>query len=654
MNKLLFIICLFLLLGYPFTKLQSQNKIPFGGISKEDLENKPYPQDPGADAIVLSDIGIAALNYSGSEFYIELVRDVKIRIVNTNGFDYANIELPFSSNDKLIEYKASTFNLQNGTPTEEKIPKKSFILTNETPVKRVLRFTFPDVHEGSVIEYSYKVDLRNTINILYPWQFQFEIPVVLSSFSVAYPEYFVYRNFISGSATSVTINNSSKDDHFGGRPVKINIKSYVVTNMSAFKEEPYIKSSYENLTRIDFELASVNFPGTFIEEITPSYKNLSSKLLDRNDFGVALKNTRFLKQKAVEITSGLNDDLSKLKKIHEYVSKKILWNGIEDYTSSASLKSVFSKEKGNSADVNFILIGMLRAVNIKADPVILCTRSNGSINKNIALIQKFNYVVANVQIGNGSFLVDATDPVRPFNLLPLECVNDAGYLVGDNSRFIDLRNNEKNTTKTNIHYKADVSGDISGDLSIRHSGMDAYNTRKLIKLAGKERYTDRLKEASTEIKISDYEIGNLDSRDSDMIESVIFEGKDIAQVAGRKILLNPFLSPVTEKNPFYEVSRKFPVDLGVPIDNDLKISIVIPDGYSVAEKPGDAVFSLGKNDGKFEFKCEVKNRTVEISCLFKIDKTVFQPGEYASLRDFYTRMLNKQSELIVLTPNTFN
>jgi hypothetical protein len=203
MKRILLFFFIAALLSFTFTKLQSQNKIPFGDIKIEDLENKPYKPDPGADAIILSDKGIASLNYDGN-FYIELVRDVKIRIVNSNGFDYANVELPFSENDKIFSIRASTFNKKDGQITETVIAKKSFITDNTSRYRKTIKFNFPDVHEGSVIEYSYSVRMEdNALYVLVPWEFQSDIPVASSILTVVYPEYFTYKSIISGSSRSV-------------------------------------------------------------------------------------------------------------------------------------------------------------------------------------------------------------------------------------------------------------------------------------------------------------------------------------------------------------------------------------------------------------------------------------------------------------------
>ena len=107
--------------------VSGQFNLPFGKISIEDLSNKPYKPDPGADAIVLSETGVASLQYQEG-FYVDFEKNVRIRIVNSKGYDYANIEIPFDTDDKIDSYKASTFNLRNGEKIETEIPKKNFIL----------------------------------------------------------------------------------------------------------------------------------------------------------------------------------------------------------------------------------------------------------------------------------------------------------------------------------------------------------------------------------------------------------------------------------------------------------------------------------------------------------------------------------------------
>jgi hypothetical protein len=401
---------------------------------------------------------------------------------------------------------------------------------------------------------------------------------------------------------------------------------------------------------LSFELGSIDFPGSYYEEITPTYSSLTTKLLDREDFGIALNAN--LKSEAEKIIQGASDDLDKLKKIHTYISSKILWDGSDDYTSSGSLRSILNKEKGNSADINMLLIAMLRSVNISADPVILSTRQNGSLNQYSAMIQQFNYLVAYVSIGDKYYLVDATDPLRPFNVLPSDCLNDAGRLINLNrSQFVKLRNNEKNDFSEKLNLVIDVSGNISGDMENRYSDYAGYNIRKLIKLESEEGYIDMIRSVSGNMTISDFKVENSADPYSDLVEKCSVKLVNGGQIAGDQIILNPYFSLTGIKNPFFSQERKFPVDFGCPQTGSYSLTLKIPDGYSVVEKPADLSYNDGGTDLKYEFKCDQNGNNLIIKSIFNINKTVFQPSEYNSLRSFYSKMIEKQSELIVLKKN---
>jgi transglutaminase-like putative cysteine protease len=640
-----------ILLSFFGQSMYSQNKLPFGDITLEELSNKPYKPEPGAAAVILSKTGVVTVNYSNG-FYVELEVDVRIKIINSNGFDYANIEIPYSLDDNILSYRASTFNTRNGEKVETKIPSKSFIKERTTNFYNTLKFNFPDVHEGTVIEYSYLQRLNDyAINSLVSWAFQSEIPTAVSSITVVYPEYFKYKTIVSGSANDVHFRSNKAETFFLEERVNVQTENWYSVDVPSFRNEPYIKSIRDNLIRIVFELESYNVPGSYFKEISPTYATLTKKLLESTDFGQPIKNN--FKSLAEKITAGQKDDLSKLKKIHEYISTKILWNGVQDFTTSSSLRTILNKEKGTSGDINLLLIAMLRSLNIKADPVILSTRSNGSLNQLSAMIGQFNYVVAYVSVNGNYYLVDATDPIRPFNILPFDCLNGAGRLINEyESKFIDLKNNEKNYYSYNYTLTLDTSGAVSGKMENRYSNYSAYALRELIKRESEDGYLDIVKSAYGNMDVSDFKITNFSYRDSDLFENCTLKIANWAQVAGDEIIFNPYLKQAWEKNPFYAPERKFQIDFGCPVTESYSLTLIIPKGYSILQKPENVTITIGKNDGKFEYKCTQNGNKLEIKSLVNIDKTIFQPSEYSVIQGFYSQFLQKKGELIVLKRNS--
>jgi hypothetical protein len=634
-------------------EVSGQFTLPFGKVTLEDLSNKPYKPDPGADAIILSEKGVASLQYQQG-FYIEFEKNVRIRIVNSKGYDYANIVIRYLVDNKMESYKGSTFNLKNGEKIETQIPKKSFIIEKSSPSYNTLKFNFPDVHEGSIVEFSFKMRLPySDLSMLGPWQFQHKIPVIISSFTVSYPDAFVYKTLISGSSQDVHTDFSKSSSYFFGENVSVSINTWVQSDIPAFRNEPYILSQEENMTKLTFELARADFPNITYNDISPTYQKLNEKLLNRWDFGIAMDTK--LHSISGSVTAGLIDDLSKLKKIHEYVSTNILWDGYYSVTASSTLKNVIRKEKGNSADINMILIAMLRSSGIKADPVILSTRSNGSLNQYSAMLQQFDYLVAAVTVGEKLYLVDATDPLCPFNLLPFECMNNTGRLISlTESRFVDLNTNERYKDSYKLNINLGENGNITGNLEHCYSGYSAYDVRKLIKLESEEGYSDIVKSASPDAEMYDFRFTGVQYPDSDVTMTCNLKIENAGQIAGDIIILNPVLSMLSSGNPFYSTERKYPVDFGCPRLQSYAIKLSIPEGYSVIEIPSDASIALGEDKGKFEFGCTVIGNEILINSNFNITKTQFLLSEYPFLRDIYNKMLQKEAEPVILKKNPVN
>ena len=59
------------------------------------------------------------------------------------------------------------------------------------------KFTLPNVKEGSIIEYEYKVS-SEYVNHVTPWHFQDEIPTLWSEFTFSAPQFFTYSFLKNG------------------------------------------------------------------------------------------------------------------------------------------------------------------------------------------------------------------------------------------------------------------------------------------------------------------------------------------------------------------------------------------------------------------------------------------------------------------------
>src|SRR5687768_12585844 len=176
---------------------QEKSKIKFGKITAEDFKQNVYSLDSSANAVVIADIGSTEIigNTKGS-FSLEFKNYRRAHILNKNGYDIANVEIRIytdgSAEEELKSLKAVTYNLENGKVVETKLETKSAVFKDKINKNLVIKkFTFPNIKEGSIIEYEYKLNSDFIFN-LQPWDFQSEYPCLWSEYNVSMPEFYYY------------------------------------------------------------------------------------------------------------------------------------------------------------------------------------------------------------------------------------------------------------------------------------------------------------------------------------------------------------------------------------------------------------------------------------------------------------------------------
>ncbi len=638
----------FLAILLPLAVRSQIAELTFGEIPREDIEMTSYPADPGADAVYLEDYGqvsMSAIDGIGIVFVLHQ----RIKIINSDGFDYADFNLPYGIHDKIERIQAATYNIENGEVVTSKLDKKSIYREVSGRTWNTVRFTLPDVRVGSVIEVKYTLK-SNYYFSLYPWDFQHEIPVRYGGFKALIPGYFEFKVIPKGNWEKIKFNRSEESVDFGSRFVEGIKIQWAYSGIPAYREEPFSTGSEDFLTSVGFELAKITVPGLYFEEISPTYPNLSKKLLNKDDFGSVLNNSGLVSKKVRSITAGAKSETEKLRLIHKYVSENFLWNSLNDCTASAGLSKIIKTEKGNSADINLLLIDMLRQAGLKADPVIMSTRENGALDMFYAIMQKFDYLVASVRADGVLYIVDATDPLRPFNILPFECLNGDGWTVVESGlNWVKLKNNEKKAAMYSMNLRLSDSGLFAGNAQNTYIDYNAYEVRHTIKLEGKEGYTQEKKNENGNWIFTDFNWENLDSLEKPVYEKYNLTIEDAVEKYGTKMAFHPILFGTYKLNPFYSEERLTPVDFGCPQELSYTIRIILPEGYKVEEIPASIKLALPDNGGQYIYSAVFEGNNVLVQTKMVINSVRFDPENYNLLREFFTRIMQKEEELIILS-----
>ena len=292
------------------------------------------------------------------------------------------------------------------------------------------RVAMPNVKEGSVIDLEFKV-----VGVPYDWHFQETIPVVWSEMKIEPYSTFRFRKYF-----------------YGFEPLFIQSDyRWVAKDVPAFKDEPFMNSRENYMTKFDFDMYSL-----ILFYLAPDWNAISFQLENSSNFGIALKASRYLNDIADEIEHATHTDEEKIAAAYDTI-KRIKWDHNQNlFASNPNLSYTFKKGIGNSADINLSLLQLIKKLGIEAYPVVLSTRKNGMLSPSYVAFRKLNHVIVYVKTAEKTYMLDATEDYSPFDLLPEKCLNWQGRLVnGDQSRWIDLTTDKKDKELVyyNLHAK---------------------------------------------------------------------------------------------------------------------------------------------------------------------------------------------------------
>ncbi|TKC10288.1 DUF3857 domain-containing protein [Pedobacter polaris] len=654
------ILTLFSLLLFHYSAIaQSFN---YGSITQEDINFDKNKIDSNANAVVLKEFGTARLQIDDATGSLVLMFDyhVKIKIFNKDGFEQANVIIPTYKDDIKQEFvqeiKATTYNYINGNLQESLMDKKAIFTENRSKYNSLTKFTLPNIKEGSIIEYSYHIQSPLIFNFR-QWEFQSNIPKVISEYVAFIPGNYNYnvllRGFYKLSDQKSEINKECL--RINGVNIDCSKMTYIMKNVPAFIEEDYMTAASNFKSAMYFELSDVQMLNGSKQNITKEWKNVDNELVSERRLGSQMKRKDLFKDLMPTILTNTTDDLSKAKAVYNYIRKQIKWNNYYGKFSEESVKTALDTRSGNVADINLSLIAALSAANLDAEAVILSTRDNGTVNKLYPVISEFNYLVAKVNIGDKSYLLDATEPLITFGLLPLRCINDQGRVINlkKPSYWIDLKAAQRSVTSYMLTGKLTADGKIRGLLTTTTSGYAAFNKRREIKKYNSiDEYVEKLDESLPKLSIKKHEISKIDSVDLALIESYEVEFAVHDGTNKEQLFLNPFFINRISKNPFNLNERTYPVDLGASSDERIIINITLPEKYTLQDKPKDMAMALPQAGGRYLLQSSVTDNVLSLSQILQFNKAIYTSEEYLYLKEFYSKIIqNQKTDLVLKSTN---
>ena len=503
----------------------------------------------------------------------------------------------------------------------------------------LIRFTFPNLKPGSIIEYDYTITEKNRL-YFDPWIIQSDIPTAYTSASVTFPIFSGIKETVFGNDT---VEKKTEQLTKGLDKEK---KIYYKENIQSFQPEPHMSSYKDNLLRMGF----LFFPQS--GDLASNFSNASLWKLPAN---MLLKSFFFNLQlkKVIPGTEKIIDTASTFIYIPDRI--RYLFNTVKRRFSGKNDQSGAPEEIGNnwktrsatSAQINLILMNFLNRSNIKCHPLLVSTRENGKIKIDFPNFGQFNGMDVLAVDKGIYYILDASSRYQSYDTPPLNILNREAFLLDpDNIHWIKITDDRpflKQTTDIFAMLTAD--GKIEGSASIKY-----HDYAKSLALDSTIEDNDNkdnrfFDKKSQGLKILTNKQENADTEEP-LVQSIEFDYNPLQ--SGDFYFINTQLLSTKKLNPFTQNKRNTDIDFVCNQEFRLTMQLEIPETLEVNHLPQNMV--LRSPDSSFAFTriVSVDHSTISYSHILEIKKAIFDKEQYAGLYDFFSRVDALMAEEIIL------
>ncbi|OUR92645.1 hypothetical protein A9Q87_06280 [Flavobacteriales bacterium 34_180_T64] len=640
-----------ILIIFAFT-VQGQN-YKLGKVSVEELEEKINPNDTIANATILYKKHDVRFEYRENEdgfFQIISVHE-RIKIYNKDGFNWATKKIKLynksaSNSEKLQTLKAYTYNLEGGKVVKEKLKKDGIFDEVANKYWKYKTLTLPNIKEGSVIEIKYEI--ISPYKQIDDIKLQYSIPVKKYEVYVKTPEYYVFNKLLNPRAAYHPKLETSR------RNVSIpfayieDVISSKLSNVPALRDEPMVDNINNYAAKLIMELSMTRFPNRMTNSYATSWEKVTKTIYDIPSFGDQLRKKSYFEDDIDALISGESDLGVKTNLIYNFVKSKVKWNSYYGYTTDVGVRKAYKEGVGNTAEINLMLIAMLRYAGINANPVLISTKNNG-----IPLFptrQGFNYVICFIENEGFNMLLDATNLYSTFNILPTRVLNWQGRVIRENgsSVWMDLAVNAM--SKESIFLNAKINQDFSVEGKVRTSKTNylAMEYRQRFANISAEDHIKYLEKDNGEIEINNLELKSINDPLQPVQSSYDYNLNGAIEEIGDNLYFSPMLFFATKENPFKQDTRNYPISINYPVSSKYVINVALPEGYEIESLPENFATIYDSDSGKFSYIIKQNGNYLQVLINMELSTTMILPNNYHAFKEFYRQIVENETEKVVL------
>jgi len=633
-----------------FTFLIHAQEFKFGKISNEELLENVHSVDSSAVAAYLYKSRKTYYTYT-ENVGLALVTEVheRVKVYSKDGFDYATKIVDLGKNGSTREIiskiKGTTYTMENGKLMESKLEKSGVFKSEYSEYWDQAKITMPNVKEGSVLEYKYKIT-SPFIQSIDEFRFQESIPINRLVATMSIFDYFKFnqrqKGFLPLNAKTTRENNPQL------KTTNV-ITSFELTNVPSLKDESFVSNLDNYRAGVVFEIVSLQIPGQTNKRYAQSWEDVVKSVYKSSSFGNELNKSNYFEEDLELELSGVVDKKERIQKVLDFVRNKVVWNKNKGVGAEKGVKKAYKEHKGNTGDINLMLVAMLKHAGVKAYPIVLGTRDKGV--SLFPTLRGFNYVVAGIKNGDKFMLLDATEKFSDVDVLPMRDLNYIGRAIEEdgNSVMVDLIPKKKAVETTMLNLTINDDGSVEGESKQRFSKHYAMLLRNRYSDNTEDTYIEYLEDKYNDLQIDNFEIENVNESMKPLNQSFEVFIEDGIEKTSSKLYFSPLFYLTATESPFKSEKREFPIDFGFPWQDRCIVKVTLPQGYQVESLPSEAIIALPNGIGNFKYTISKSESALQLSSTVLFNKSLITSENYGDLKEFYRQIIEKHNEKVVLS-----
>jgi len=612
-------------------------------LSEADLKSQKSEKYADAPAEVLYRSTHFNIDNKGHMFQ-KVVSRVKI-YNREKAVDYLDHEIVLYDDKKgsvetLTDLKAHTYNYEDGNIVATKVAKDEKYRSKEDRHYNVTKFAFPNVKNGSVVEYSYQIMtpfLVSTPKIM----IEEEIPVRYSEFILDYPTVLSYN--INYRGNLMPTHRTVEEKRLYGDSYKTYRFGY--ENITPYINEKYVLNNQNYKTGIKAELNAAMTDNS-VRSFAGSWLDIRKRLYDHQAFGQELKKLNLVKGVLPQDISSITPPMERAAAILKFVQKNYTWNNENSVFTDNGIKNLLSTKVGNSAEINLLLTQLLQTAGLKAYPVVLSTVDLGMLLAYSPSISQLNYVVASISVNDRIHLLDATQKQSEINMIAPQALNYSGFIMTPKEATeISLLYPDRSKTILSIDAKMNLDGTFGGNFKDRDTKLYAMMVNSRYS-SDTSAFADSYK-SGYKFPISNLKHGIQDNNDFET--SFDFTSDNFVDAIGSKLVFNPLLFLYSQNHNFDQKEpRKAPLEFYSAYDRTKKVTITIPDNYEFQNVPKSKKFRTDDNALQYSYVVTQAGNKLTVETTVSTDDSVYPKEYYPAFVQIFDNITKQEAQVVTV------